>query len=222
MKSMKKIGVIGGSGPESTIYFYNGLIKYLQKERGAKYNFDFPYIHIINVPFFDTVVGENFDAEKIKKDLIKATILLENLSDFIVIPCNTMHIHYDELVKYSSVPILNIIEETVKRIPKNLQKVLLFATEPTVNSNMYQCRKTIITPRNQKNINRIIHNLMGGKILPEDKDFLHSEIDKTNCDGCILGCTELPILFNEMIPRVPIFDSTNILIEETIKFAEER
>lgn len=52
--------------------------------------------------------------------------------DFIAIPYNTAHIYFNQLKKLVSVPLLNMVDETIKKIPNNSKKVALLATSPTV------------------------------------------------------------------------------------------
>lgn len=58
--------------------------------------------------------------------------------EFIAIPCNTAHIYINKIKNSVSVPVLNMIDEIIKEIPKNSKKVALLATNPTVQSRIFQ------------------------------------------------------------------------------------
>ena len=59
---MKKIGIIGGMGPETTANFYLEIIRIFQKEYGSVKDKDSPEMYICNLPIQDVVAG----IEKIK------------------------------------------------------------------------------------------------------------------------------------------------------------
>ena len=64
-ENVKKIGILGGMGPMSTVFFYSELIKKMQREKGAKYNFDYPHMFIISAPIPDTIIAKTFDDVKV-------------------------------------------------------------------------------------------------------------------------------------------------------------
>ena len=226
--NMKKIGILGGLGPASTIYFYQGLIQKMQKEKGAKYNYDFPYMVIVNVPVSDTILATDFDSNSTKKELLKAVAFLEKAVDFIVIPCNTAHIFYKDIVESITVPVVNIIEETDKAIKKSGDKnLVLLSSEPTFESNLYQNASqglyNVHHPMKQENVTKAIHNIMGGTIQTSDSSNLLYEVTeakKRGCTGIILGCTELPVIFDKLqVNRPNVFDSSTILMDKTMRWA---
>ena len=53
----KRIGILGGMGPESTVIFYQALVKQCQIQYNAKYDKDYPEIFIYNLPIPDVVEG---------------------------------------------------------------------------------------------------------------------------------------------------------------------
>ena len=53
-------------------------------------------------------------------------------------PCNTAHLYFEELQRSLSIPILNIVDETLQSIPENTKRVALLATEATVQAGIYQ------------------------------------------------------------------------------------
>ncbi len=57
-----------------------------------------------------------------KRAIIDGAVKLEKTGvDFIALPCNTAHVYYEEIQQALSVPLLHIIEETIKRF-RILQK----------------------------------------------------------------------------------------------------
>ncbi|HEC77250.1 MAG TPA: amino acid racemase [Thermoplasmatales archaeon] len=221
---MKKVGILGGMGPVSTIYFYEQIIKTFQKRYGAIYHNDYPYIVILSIPIPDNV-EELTQKDKMREELIKAAQILEKTGvDFIVMPCNTEHIFYEDIIEKISIPMLNIVDETLKEVEKEgYKRALLFSTSSTIKYKLYEKKRGIalIKPsqEEQEVVDRIIYNLLAGKTLKKDAKRLAEIIKKYDVESVIVGCTELSLLFDLIgeIKDKEIFDSTKILVKRTVK-----
>ncbi len=226
---MKKIGIIGGMGPESTIFFYREIIKIFQKKFNAKYDSDYPEMFICNLPMPD-MVNKISNEKIIKKMLSDSAKKLEMLEmDFIVIPCNTIHLFYNTVKKSVSIPVLNIIEETTKKIiASGYKKVGLFATEVTYKNNLYgkffeKYNIELIVPNkgDKKQITKVIMNILNGRKFSEDKGTIRKITEKLINRGAeciILGCTDLPVLIKKKDINVELFDTIKILADSAVKF----
>ena len=162
----KKIGILGGMGPEATIELYRQIINLFQQKYNAKYDDDFPEIIILNLPILDVV--ENLSGG-IKEQLIYGVKKLEAAGvDFIAIPCNTVNFYLSEIKKAVNVPIIDIIKETAKEVKAfGLKKVGILATEVTLNQNIftpYLSNIELIKPelKEQKILTQIILRIMSG------------------------------------------------------------
>src|SRR5512147_3186864 len=131
---MKKpaIGILAGMGPRSTAPFVDMIVNECQRQYGAVHDMDFPamLIYSLPTPFY---VGRPVDHTAMK------TAILEGLGemartgvDFIAMPCNTAHIYYEELRRSVDIPLLNIVDETVRSLPRGSRKAALFATTATM------------------------------------------------------------------------------------------
>src|SRR5699024_7178216 len=90
-------------------------------------------------------------------------------ADFLIMPCNTAHKFYDDILKNINIPFLNMIEETAQYIIKNnpdTNKIGLLATDGTIKAEVYddvfkQFGIDIITPSkgNQKYVYELIYNI---------------------------------------------------------------
>jgi len=193
-------------GPEATIDLYSRIIKIWQKN-GAKYDSDFPEILILNLPLPDIV--ENPENNKIKQMLLKGVKKLESAgSSFIAIPCNSACFFIQDMRKSVSIPIISI-PELVKG-----EKLGLLGTEFTIK-NLY---KNTISPtkKQQKQITKIIMNILSGKKSQQDKKVLTRIIQDLKSKGAkkvILGCTELPLL----IKRSDVIDTIDVLSKEVFR-----
>ncbi len=229
MKFDKKIiGVLGGMGPNATVDFYSKIVRTCQQKFGASSDGDFPPMVIFNAPVPDACESLE-DREKILTMLKECVTKLENFGvDFIVIPCNTAHYFLPSLRESASVPILSIIEETLKKIKKEkYKKVGLLATTTTIGERLYEKSADkynieLIKPEKtaQDKIMRIIRNVTAGKTKDIDKKELVrivKDLDSNGAEAIILGCTELPLIFDKTDFKIDIFDTSEILAEAAVK-----
>lgn len=146
--------------------------------------------------------------------------------DFIVIPCNTAHYFYDGLSQGCTVPILNIIRETVLYLQKSRIRCCgLLATQGTVASGAYHrlCREAgidCLTPNceEQREITDIIYGAVKQNKSPDFASFLRVSQSLLNrgCECLVLGCTELSLLRKEGLKQPWYLDSLEILAYRTI------
>ncbi len=94
---MKKLGLIGGVGPESTIKYYRLIIEQFQKESNTDEYPEF-LIESINMKEMLSYVFNN-ELEKLVDFLEQRVgILIKAGADFVALASNTPHIVIDELL----------------------------------------------------------------------------------------------------------------------------
>lgn len=222
----KTVGVIGGLGPMATVYFYNMVVNMTDAEKDQDH-IDMIIMNRASTPDRTSfIIGESntspldIMASDVKK-LEKCNI------DFIVITCNTAHYFYNELQESTNVEILNTIEETVKYAKEsNKKKLGILATTGNIQSNLYQemCKKYdidyfILSEDLQKDIMSIIYNNIksGEKADMVKFNKIIYKLKENNCDGVILGCTELSILKKDNNLEDDFYiDSLEVLARTTI------
>lgn len=218
-----KFGIVGGIGPASTVDYYNGIItKYLEVRK------DYPELAIESINMNRMCdYFENKDYSNALSMLISAVYNLKNAgAEYAAIASNTPHIIFDEISRYSPLPIISIVEETCKYIFANeYKKVLVLGTSFTMKSELYT--KSLmkygieaITPRTEdiERIHSIIFpNLENGIVIAEDKEKMisisESYIKEFNAEAVILGCTEIPLMIKEGDMSVPVINTTQIHID---------
>ncbi|MDA2768896.1 aspartate/glutamate racemase family protein [Bacillus cereus group sp. Bc010] len=198
------IGILAGMGPKSTGPFVDTVVAKCQTIYGAKHDMDFPHMMIYScpTPFY---MDRPIDHEAMKKAIIKGAQKLESTGvDFIAMPCNTAHLYFEELQQSLSIPILNIVDETLQAIPKNVKRVALLATEATVQTGIYQDR---ITKRDieyihhetwQEMINQIITYIKSGEV-EEARELWNALVLQLRevVDTAIIACTDLNVVVSE-------------------------
>lgn len=223
----KKIGILGGMGPEATAELYLKIIRIFQG-LGAKYDDDFPEIIICSLPLPDVVKNPS-RKDGIRRMLVEGVVNLEKTgADFIAIPCNTVTFFIEDMRKAVSIPIINIVEETAQEIKRlKLFKVGLLATETAIGTGIFERALKSVdiikpTPTEQAKITEVIFNILEGKKQMQDKITLRKLIENFKAKGAekiILGCTELPLLVGG---SKDVIDTLNILAKAAAERAIDK
>ncbi len=224
-RNYKKIGILGGMGPEATAELYLRIVRIFQKKYGAKYDCDFPEMIICNLPLLDVVEGGNKDVE-VENMLVYGVRKLEAAgADFIAIPCNTVTYYLPTLRRAVAIPILSILEETASAVKEeNLSCVGLLATRMTLETGIYEevlgeVELVKPTPQQVSQITKVIMNILSGKKKRNDYQALVQivqELQQRRAQKVILGCTELPLLIGQ-IPET--IDTIEVLAKAVVKRA---
>ncbi|MBW3015806.1 amino acid racemase [Candidatus Woesearchaeota archaeon] len=222
---MKIVGIIGGLGPETTSEFYLDLVFSCQKLDKTHR----PSILIASVPLpyeiEEDAISKNLGIERCLPYLIKEAKRLEEAgADFIVMPCNSLHVFIENIREAVSVPVLSIIEETVKFIKQNeYKRVGIVSTSATIKNKLYENafeKEGIgyMTPDGfqQARMGRIILNLVKGMQNNKDREELIEIINGfKDVDCVILACTDLQLLIPEH-PILKIFDTMKIFADASV------
>ncbi|WP_158837667.1 aspartate/glutamate racemase family protein [Polaribacter sp. L3A8] len=218
---MKKIGLIGGITPESTILYYRILNELnansLGKPHSAKVimsSFDFGQISQLQKEgrwdLLDQLMAEAGES------LEKAGVTC------ILICANTMHLCIDAVKKVVTIPVIHIAEATSKSIiEKKVKKVALLGTKYTMEKDFFTdvlksfgIEAMIPTSDEREIIHTIIYDeLSVGNMNPVSKEKylkIINRLIKSGAEGVILGCTEIPLLIDQDDVSVPVFDTTRI------------
>lgn len=227
-KYMKTVGVIGGLGAETTSRFYLELISLCQK----KSKIHRPPIMIWNIPITYKAELEEITngvyTQEIQQLLVDAAKKLEKSGvNFLVLPCNSAHTFIDTIKKEINIPILNIIEETIKCLIKdNVSKVGLISTLITRNNKLYEhflmsngIKFLMPSHAEQIQLNRMILNLTLSKCGEEEEKALIriiNNLKKQGAKNIILACAALPALISKY-SQTKIYDTMRILVNATVK-----
>jgi aspartate racemase len=225
---MKKIGLVGGLGPEPTIEYYKIITDHFH---GSPEGVPRIIIYSLDV---DELAGL-FEAEKygeIVGILMEAVNALHRAgADFGLIAANTPHILFDDIEKASPLPLLSIVSATLEAIrEKGLKKVGLLGTKFTMRSTLFQKElnpagiEVFVPERSEQEYiqRKIFEELAVGRFLDETRsgflDIIEKLIDRHGIEGVILGCTEIPLLLREEAFGIPFLDTTSIHAESAIRY----
>src|SRR5215510_9357121 len=133
---MKTLGLIGGTGPESTIDYYRLLTaQYREKVDGAS-----PPV-IINSVDLKRMIGwmNAGELEKVTDYLVGEFERLQRAGvDFAALTANTPHIVFDEIQARTSLPLISIVEAACERTQSlGFKSIALFGTRYTMEAPFY-------------------------------------------------------------------------------------
>jgi len=230
---MKTLGLIGGTGPESTIDYYRLLTTlYREKADGASPPV---IINSINLKLMIEWMGAN-ELGKVTDYLVTEFEKLEKAGvDFAALTANTPHIVFDELKQRVRLPLVSIVEAACERAQTlGFKSVGLFGTRYTMQAPFYpkvfsQTDIKLVIPNDEEQ--EYIHEKYFGELLkdvflPETRAKFLAIADemkvRDGIEAIILGGTEIPLLLRtEEHNGIQLLDTTRIhvdrLIEEMFK-----
>jgi len=228
---MKTIGLLGGMSWESSMVYYKIVNEKVKEILGGHHSCEC----IMYSVDFDTIktLQHKGDWDELTRIMISAAQKIEKGgAQMLTICTNTMHKMYNEVQNSISIPVLHIADATAEAIKeKNLHTIALLGTRFTMEHDFYKGRLTdkhginVLVPEGKdlETVHNIIYNeLVLGVIKNESREAYKKIIEKLakkGAQGVILGCTEIPLLIQQNDVSIPVFDTTTIHAEKTVKFA---
>lgn|SRR5690606_9320935 len=224
----QKLGVIGGMGPKATSVFFEKIVNRTVAHKDQDH-LNMVILNHATLPDRTNAIltntGETFiNAVKSDFKLLEAAGVAN-----IAIPCNTSHYFYEELQKLTTIPIINMVEETIKEIHEKHgegTKVGILATSGTIRSGIYanvckQYNLELLAPSDslQEKVMDIIYNNVKSDLDVDSSELerlIKHLVEHENCKIVILACTELSCInLSDDIKKYSI-DAMNVLVEKSI------
>lgn len=231
MQKLKKIGLIGGTGPESTLSYYKELNQRIDKQTCGK---EMPDIAIESVNFRKAWrYMESSDMVGLADYLAEKVTYLKNCgSEVISLTAVTMHVVLEEIEKKSGVKLVSIPEAVCEDvIKKGYKKVGLLGTiftmeQDYMKKDLLEAGVEVFVPEKTDRdliAKRILEELELGIVkestLKEFQTIIEKMKKEQGIEAVILGCTELPLLLNNDNCPVDCLDSVEIHIRKLIDMA---
>lgn len=163
--------------------------------------------------------------------LSSANKLAKAGADFLICPDNTIHHAFDLMAPHSPLPWLHIVDE-VAAVAKErgFGKLAITGTKYTMEGTVYETKLRaagieFLVPDavERDRIDRIIFDeLVNGIFKPESRVYFQQVIggmSHEGCDAVVLGCTEIPLLIDDVSSPLPTLDSTRILARAALRKA---
>ncbi|HBZ78407.1 MAG TPA: aspartate racemase [Clostridiales bacterium] len=228
---MKKIGLVGGTGPESTLMYYKELNTRIDQLTGGK---AMPDLAIESVDFRKAwAYVSNGEKDNLADYLSEKVSCLKSTGcEVISLTAGTMHLVINEIEKKTGVSLVSIPKAVAdEAASKGYTKVGLLGTIFTMEQD-YMKKDLIdagievcIPGKEDRELvaKRIFEELELGIVkeetLKEFQDLIVKMQNEQGIQAVILGCTELPLLLNEKNSPLPILDSVEIHIRKLIELA---
>jgi aspartate racemase len=224
MTTKKTIGILGGMGPEATVYFFQLLIK------NTKASHDQEHIPILIwnnpqiPPRTDAILRKG--KSPLPRLLEGIHILEKGGAGMIVMPCMTAHYYAPKLQARAEVPFINLLDESLRYARKYLpgiKKAGLIASSGTIASKLFH--KTfekagieVICPgqNEQKRVVTAIFGKKGIKAgcttgLPKKTTVeVARNLIRRGAQAIIAGCTEVPLVLGPKDISVPLIEPMKI------------
>jgi aspartate racemase len=226
----KRIGILGGMSPESTVAYYEYLTREYTRRHG---DYGYPEILIYSVCFQDYVdwpAAGRWDL--VAEGLAEAGSKLAAAgADFLLIATNTMNKVYDRVQASVEVPVLSLLEAVAAEIEaRGLQTVGLLGTRFTMEDPFYADALAgrgiqVVVPNGtgRAYVDGVIYGeLVAGQICDASRrGFLEvaGALVQRGAEGIVLGCTEIPLLLHQDDAPVPLLDTTAIHAEAALRYA---
>jgi len=217
---MKRVGILGGLGPDTTAEFYLDLIRVATTDTR-------PDIGIESLPLNlqkeSEYISSGAHQKYYEEMLLRGARHLESSeAGFIVIPCNTVHEFHSRIASAVSVPVVNLIKVVANEvISRKWSEVILFATSRTLQTQLYQqmLRQSGVEIRvpsenEQARLDILIQGILGNRMSATHQQFLQELVEKSGTTNIVLGCTDLQLVFSE---ADNVIDSMSALVKHTAK-----
>ena len=224
----KRLGILGGMGPAASAEYVARLVAQTPATCDQEH---IPFVLWNNPQIPDRSTSlRNEDDRPLPFLLEGIKILKAARCDLIVIPCNTAHFWYDDMVKLK-VPIVHIVDsvaDALRDVGVASGTIGVMGTQATVELGLYQYKLnkagwTCIVPSKDEMdtlVQPAIDLIKGGTVLEAQLPIMkvvHSLIDR-GAQAVVLGCTELPLAVRiDKENGVPLINSIDSLVKSAIK-----
>ena len=161
-----------------------------------------------------------------------ARLLEQSGAELLVVACNTAHHWVDEVVNAVTIPVINMVDVTVRAaVDRGPSRVGVMATTACLSTAMYQDRlasfgigSITLDEAEQSAFTRTI------EAIKADGSTNALRASMAHHAGCLIdagaellvaGCTEIPIVLGHADLRVAVINSTDELARATIAAARE-
>jgi len=228
------VGVIGGIGPEAS----NRLLQLIVELADAQNDREHIPVICFNNPSIpsrvDSISGEG---ESCLPALVEtARSLVRAGANFLIMPCNCAHYYLRALRDEISVPVLDMIYETVDHIVENYpgtKSVGLLASSATLETGLYTrpmsewgmapiCPNTV----EQELVMAAIYGQDGIKagrkdVATENLIAIGNSLSMRGAEVIVAACTEISLVLDADSLAVPVVDPMRIIARSAITCARQ-
>lgn len=196
----KKLGVIGGMGPQATIQFYQRIVDLTDAHADQEH---LPMLILNDTEMPDrTAALLSGDREPVYRRLLSDARTLEAWgAGAIAVTCNTAHAFLPPIRDRLRAPVIHMIDETARAVAAlGCRRVGILGTDGTLRTGLYHAalaqrgvEALSPPPEAQKEVMALIYEEVKKGRRGSEKRFAVADraLREMGCERIILACTEL-------------------------------
>jgi aspartate racemase len=228
-EGQRVLGIVGGTGPESTVDYYRSLVATWRRRRPDG---SYPRVLINSIEanrVFQNLTAGDFDA--VGRDLGPAVKALAAAGcQRALLASNASHLAFDRIEPPPAIPLIHIVDATRDAASIEGQSRLgLLGTRFVMESDLYPARFApagleVILPTAPER--ELVHGIYFGELVPgivrdESRAALAQVVaamrDRDGIDAVILGGTELALILREpTCAGVPVINTAQIHVDAAV------
>ncbi|SCE59110.1 aspartate racemase [Streptomyces sp. Termitarium-T10T-6] len=224
------VGVLGGMGPAATADFLAKLVRETPATSDQE--------HLRTLVWSDATVPDRTDAilsagPSPLPRLLEGVHLLQSAGAAIIaMPCSTAHAFLPDLRRASAVPILSMIDASVRRLraaAPSILRVGLLATTGTLVTGLYQDGLRERGSRRgrppallqERSVMRAVRLIKAGELEAAEQALAPAvrSVAGFGAGMIVAACTELPLVLGHQAENLPVFDPTTALAQDAVALA---
>jgi aspartate racemase len=235
MAGFSTIGILGGMGPEAT----NELCALITALTPVTKDQDhIPVITYNNPNIPDRVKAVRNEAESPVPEMARTAQVLERAgADMLLMPCNLAHFYRDDVQKAVRIPLLNMVEETVKHIIENhtdCRTIGIIASTPTIECGLYEKAfrrhdRLLLSPGQEEQDDKVMRAIYGQDGIKcghkEGPRALLNEaargLIKRGAQIIIAGCTEASLVMKQKDSPFTVIDPMEVIARVAVRRARQ-
>ena len=228
-RRLRKVGVLGGMGPEATVLFMQRVIAATPASDDA----DHVPLLVDNNPQVPSriealVEGGGADPAPVLADM--AARLERHGAEALVMPCNTAHAYTEAISAAVSIPFLSMVELTAAEVARAApagSRVGILASPAVRTVGIFdralaEVPVEVLYPQDEQPVLAAIRRLKVSAADPDASDMVTAAADDMvarSADLLLVGCSEFSLLRDRLSAARPTLDSLDVLAAATVGFA---
>ena len=225
---MKRLGILGGMGPAAGAEF---VVRLIQQTPATCDQEHIPFVLWNNPQIPDRSTSMRAGDNKPLPFLLEGIRGLKSAGcDVIVIPCNTAHFWFNDIIKINigTIHIVDSVASALRDTNITNTTIGVMGTQATVELGLYQ---TILNARgwncitpSEEEMSTLVQpaiDLVKAGDMVKSHAMLMSVVDSLISRGAravVLGCTEIPLAVREdNLNGIPLINSIDSLVKAAIK-----
>jgi aspartate racemase len=228
---MKRMGVLGGVSPQATIDFEARVHRVAQRLLPQHWNRGYPPMLVWyhrHPPMRVTEDSRPIVPMQLDPGMLDGAAWLGKASDFLVIPCNSAHVGAAEIERTAGCPVLSMVTVTLDEVARRGWRrvgVMGFHAAPPLYVDPLRLRSVAceaVDAEAQARLDAAIIAVMEGRDGHAERDAVRVAVEllrARSVDGIVLGCTELPLLLDDVDDAKDLVNPAAVLAEAAVRYA---